>query len=211
MDTQTFTPDEKEIEAISAEVAPILAKVPVISKIESHEDEARASEFLAQITARYNAVEEVRKSKTAPLNKVLDWINEGFGRTLKPLKQAQTDIKNSMSAWRNSPAFKEAEAKRQAIENDARAAVRAGDTVALSDLAEAHHSAAALAPRQVETMSAKVSFRTYREWTTKDEKKVPNQYWCLDTKKIDAAVKAGVVIPGIEVTEVQKPVTRLTK
>lgn len=205
------TINQAEIDAISQDVAPILAKAPLVSKIESADDEARASEFMAQVRERWNILERARKEKTAPLNKVIDWINDGFGQYLKPLKQAENDVKDAIVTWRNSDAFKAAEAKRLAIEDEARKAMRAGDTVALADLAEAHHGISAEAPRSVETMSGKTHFRTSYEWTLKDEKKVPNQYWCLDEKKINAAVKAGVSIPGIEVTEVQKPIIKLTK
>lgn len=208
MEPELKSPDAA-LEAIRAEIAPIVAKANIIADIQSPEAEARAVEFLVQIKRRYDMMDAARTFLVKPLNEHVKKINAQFKQDLVPLDEAEAKVKAGMTAWRGSEAFKKLEEARVTLEQEALHAVKTGDTGAIAAIGAEHAMAAQMAPTQVESMSGKAHFRDTTKFEVTDESLIPDAFWSVDEKKIGAAVKAGAKeIPGVRIWTEQTPVIR---
>lgn len=201
--------DQEIINSVAVDMTPVFEKVKEVAVITDGATESRANEFLALCKREYKRVDEIRKSKVQPLNDHVKWLNAGFANTLNPLQEAIDLITRAMITHRNSQEFKRLEAERKEAEDKARLAVKEGDTAKLAEIVEESKEALTEAPRTVATASGKTSFRKTYEWRVADESKIPRNFFILNEKMVNGAVKAGIKIEGIEITEVMKPVTRL--
>ncbi len=207
MEDLILAPQEAEaIDKIKGEAEKITAKAEMIAKVIDAPTEARAVEFLSQIKMRHNIIETARTKLVKPLNDHVKMINAEFKLTTKPLEEAEARVKQGMTAYRNSQEFKEAEAKRLEIEEQGRAAVRAGDTETLSRLADEHDDAKMAAPKTVNTQSGQGRFRKAWKFEIQDLEKLPAAFWMPNEKKIEATIKAGISVPGVKAWQEDIPV-----
>lgn len=176
----------------------LLGEAYTISAVVDAPSEMTAVEFLKQIKLHYAKIESARVFLTKPLNEHLHKINVEFKKTTQPLEQAEALVKKGMIAYRNSPEFLDAERNRLEIEREARQAIREGDSPRLTELADEHAAASAAAPKKVETATGEARFRKTLKWELVDLEVLPAGYWTPDEKKIAAAVKAGMAIPGVK-------------
>lgn len=177
--------------------ASVFETVQAVAAVTDAASEQRAAEFLKGVKEKMKAVEDARTRLVKPLSDHVKMINAQFKAASAPLEEADRIVRDGMAAYRNSPAFKEAEAKRLAIETEARQAVAEGDVVKLQWFAVKYEDAASAAPKQVATDTGAVRFREVWRHEIEDLEKVPAAYWQLNEKKIAEDVKKGAAIPGI--------------
>lgn len=197
---------DQSIERHQAEAEKIIAKSKEIVMIRDAEAEARAVEFLKQVKLRMQDIEAARSNLLGPIKEHVKRIETVFKQVLKPLEQADEAVRSAITSYRSSAAFKEAEAARQQIEQEARDAMAAGNITKLEALASQHEAAAAAAPTKVETQSGEAWFRKTWRWEVSDLEQLPAEYWAPDEKKIAAAVKAGITIAGVKAWQEETPV-----
>ena len=180
----------------------LLYKAEEVANVTSTEDEERAVEFLAQVKARARIIDDRRQFFVKPLNDHVKAINAEFKKVSEPLDEAERIVKSGIASHRGSPAFKEAEARRKAIEDEARQAANQGDIAALTELAKEHAQAKSEAPRSVQTSTGKMTTRKAWKFEIEDENLVPRPFLMPDERKITQVVKEGIrIIPGIRIYE----------
>lgn len=200
--------DQSIIDAIGTDVTLVIEKLKEVELINDATGEARASEYKALVQKEIKRIEAMRVAQTKPINDHLKWLNNGFRSVTDPLDQALSQITRAMIAYRNSVEFKAKEAQRIEAENQARQAIKEGDTVKLAEVA--NDSSFNEAPRAVATATGKTSYRKQLSWEIEDEAKIPRNFFILNEKMINTATKAGIKIEGIKVIETMVPVTRLS-
>lgn len=209
MKSLTFKPtkdEEQQIEALAAESSALMAKAKEIAVVTDAESEVRAVEFLKQIKLRINVVDGIRTKLVKPLNDHVKMINAEFKLTTGPLEEADALVRRGMTTYRNGEEFKAAEARRKAAEAEMQQATRAGDVEKVGALSSGHAEATAAAPRTVETQSGQGRFRKVWRWEIEDIEALPAGFWIPDQVKIEAAVKAGITVPGIKAYQEEVPV-----
>lgn len=160
----------------------------VIQKLDlsSQAKRDRAGLVLKEIRERIAGIEEQRKHLTAPLLEAKRRID-----SLHNVNKDYWQACNVALSERLMAATEEAEAEQRA----ALALVsEAGGNVDGAVLAVAHDT-----PKTPEGLQERVS----KDYRVVNELAVPEEYWCLDHVKIKAAVKAGILVPGVEVYEVK--------
>lgn len=187
----------QEIEKITADTSVIMQKMNEIVLIEDPQQEARAVEFLKQIKMRLKVCDDARTRLVKPLNDHVKMINAEFKTTTDPLNEADQRVRGAITAFRNSLAFKQAEADRKKLEDDARDAIAAGDVGKLQDVNDAHAVASELAPVRVQTQSGRASFRKVWRYAIENETIIPDEYWKVDEAFISLSIKSGQSIPGV--------------
>jgi hypothetical protein len=189
--------------------------------IKTEEAQGRAADFGKQIKQLVADIDKAHKAAKAPYWNCGLAVDALKNRLVGDLSQAVAGIERVMSAYtqfvvaeRRRIANEEAAKRRAEAERaiEAAAAAPTSDLINNADLA-IHETrvaeAAASAPvadlgRTRGTYGAVASARTTKEWKVSDRAAIPSEYWLLDEKKINAAVKAGITVPGIEVTDVVK-------
>lgn len=198
--------ENAEIIRIQNESAMIVEKAKEIAVVSDAESESRAAEFLKQLKLRMDVAETARVRLVKPLNDHVKMINAEFKKTTNPLSEADVLVRQGMTAYRNSQAFKEAEAKRIEIEQQARVAARQGDMETLENLSSEHAAASMNAPRVVTTASGSARFRKVWKVEIVDLEALPAGYWVPDMRKIELTASAGIAIPGVKAWQEETPV-----
>ena len=194
---------------IEGELPSIQEKLAEVAIIKDAEGEARASEFFLQIKRRHDLVKEKKLSYTRPFKQQIEVIEADFNQILKPLDEMATTLKSSLTAWRNSQIFKEAEAKGLEIERQTKEAVGEGDAVKTGELVSEGTQANAEAPKIVRASSGSISYRNVAKFEIVDTDKLPAKYLIPDEKKIRATVNAGTKsIAGVRIWTEKVPVGR---
>ena len=194
------------IERIKTETSAIVDKATEIARVDSPEAEARAGEFLAQVKRRGKIMDEARTKLVKPLNDHVKMINAEFAKTLKPLTEAETLVKQGLTAYRNSEEVRKAAERRRELEDEAKQAVREGDTSTLAALTPAYKDTLEVAPKAVVTKTGTMRYRKQTRWEISDMSLLPAEYWQPNEDKIAAEVKAGVEIPGVRIWTEEVPV-----
>lgn len=188
----------EKVEALKKDASLAVARAEEIAKISCAEHEALAANFLVEIKKRLSVAEENRTFIVKPLNDQVKRINSRFKEGMEPLERAYEIVSGGLKAWRNSAEVREAKEKADAIARDAHAALREGDLETAQGKISEHKDAVALAPKAVRTEGGKVTFRKVWRHEIVDVEKLPASYWMVDEKKVAAAVKAGIAIPGVK-------------
>jgi hypothetical protein len=165
----------QKYQAEADEVAQALAKVHVTNK----EEYALAADYLTDVKTTLKRIDEEREKISKPQYEAWKATNAFFGGVAEKYKRAEADLKAKMAA------FIDAESER---EKKLLAAVASGDMAAQSALAIVD-KAAPSAPG--------ITVRKETEWELVDLSQVPREYLKLDEKKVNAAAKVGLQIPGI--------------
>ena len=139
-----------------------------------------AAKCAVEVRGKFKEVEKRRTAITKPMLEAKRQVDKLFKPALDALKGAEVSFKTSMAAYQ-----REVEAKRQAALEAAQEAEGEDLIVALETVSEA-------APRAKGTY-AKETIEPILE----DESKLPREYLMPDMKKIRAAAKAGIGIPGV--------------
>lgn len=166
-------------------------------------ENAMAADSLSEIKSFIKEVEDARKNEVEPFNKLVTSINDVFRPISDRLKSAEAKIKQLIKDYAT---VKENERKRIDAERQKEFAAK---VVAEQELAKQENRVpdVVVPPPTVlptETTSrgefGKTTMRTVWKWKLIDEKKVPDEYFLLDEKKINGCVRSGVrSIPGIEI------------
>lgn len=177
-----------------------------------------AAEFLRAVKTRMKEVTEKRFSLTRPLDESKKNIIEMFEPHLSLLADAETKLKGAILAYERIVAEKRAEEQRRADEiarkeeeerkerllETAEKALANGDVAIAAKFAEEALSTRVVAPNIAAIARPGVSVRSKWSYRIIDEKKIPQEFWILDLKKIGGYVrtmKEKTLIPGIEVFE----------
>jgi len=177
-----------------------------------------AAEFLRAVKTRIKEVTEKRFSLTRPLDESKKNIIEMFEPHLSLLADAETKLKKAILAYEKIVAEKRAEEQRRADERarkeeeerkerlleKAELHVEAGEFHKAAELAEEALATKVVAPNLAAIARPGVSVRSKWSYRIVDEKKIPQEFWVLDLKKIGGYVrtmKEKTLIPGIEVFE----------
>jgi hypothetical protein len=186
--------------------------------IKSEEAQGRAADFGKQIKTLIADIEAAHQLAKSPywkcglaVDDLKKRLTSDLAAAVSAIEKAMTQYTQFQIAERRRIAAEEAERKRKEMEQ-AMAAAAAAPTPEMIDNAD--HAiretraaeAAASAPvaelgRARGTYGAVASARKTKEWRISDRAAIPADYWILDEKKINAAVKADIPVPGIEVIE----------
>lgn len=191
---------------IESEAEAIVKKSQEIVLIHDGEGERRATEFLVQIKLRLKEVDAAKAKLVKPIKDHVKQLEAEFKRISEPLERADELVRSAMTAYRNSEGFRAAQNEVKQLEAQTMDAVRAGDMQAYQELAQAHGQAVAEAPKKVETASGEARFRKVWRHEIADFAQLPAEYWVPDEKKIAAAVKSGVPVPGVRAWQEDVPV-----
>lgn len=194
-----------EIETIRNEAQLLLDKANEVAMVSDATSESRAVEFLKQVKMRADLTEDARVRLVKPLKDHAKMIDQEFKKTSEPLEEAERIVKAGMVTYRQSTEFRALEAKRKAVEQDAREAIREGNTAKLAVLAEEHKEASADAPVKVQSQSGEARYRKVWHWEIDNLEKLPAAYWMPDEKKIATAVKAGITVEGVKAWQTEEP------
>ena len=191
---------DKKIVAFEQEVSPIIQKAQKLS-IESQEDVAGAVEVLSRLNKSLDAIEAEKDKVLGPLKEAAKAEKARW----KPLEDmfgdAVSRIRGLLSAFQTAQvkAAKEEEEKILARTKEGKGNFTA--ETAIKKLGEIE------APvEKVAVASGGLSFRESKVLKITYARVIPDEYWIIDEKKLLDALKAGVVVPGAEISVVQVPV-----
>lgn len=175
-------PQRRDVEAAATEahegVAGVVAFIeglPCTSAAEAQ----YLTDVAHQIKDQRKAREELRDQFCKPLRKMARDFAALFNPAIQECKDAETAAKYKVHQWQ--------------LEEQRRAAEAMAEARTHEELAEAT-SALVQRPEGMGT-------RRVKKWRVVDEARIPRDYWTLDEKKINAATKAGITVPGIEAYE----------
>lgn len=163
-----------------------------------------AMEIHDTVKVRVKAIEDHRKSITAPINDALGRINDEHKRAKAPLDAIVKLLNDRGSRFIDERAARKAAEDRRAAETLARRQAKAAEQ-AMERGEEVTPIVAAPAPPSVavpeKTSRTETTTGTWREVVTfkvVDESLLPREYLVPDSVKIGKVVKAGVEVPGVE-------------
>jgi len=213
METQELIAVEQELKGVQDEIA---REIP--RKITNDLELKTCSNMLRWVKTKAKALNEQRLSLTRPIDDSKKRIMQMFAEPLDALNAMEIRIKGVILDYEEAVAEKrraeqaEENARARAMElaqkkqliAAAEKAIGSGD----DELAEKYlANAETLEVAPINVAAAKrsgVSTRKVHKWKVIDEAKIPDQFWILDEKAINALVKAQgekCKIEGIEVFE----------
>lgn len=156
--------------------------------VKNEADYIKAGDFCKDIKTTNKRIEEKRKFFVDPYNQVVKKINTIFRGKINILASIETKIKNKMIIWYKA---KEIRKEKEAEKVNKKLAKNPGAFI--GGIAPAEKMEKTIAGD-----TAKFTARKITKWRIKDIKKIPLPYLMPDDKKITAAVRAGIEVPGIE-------------
>lgn len=142
------------------------------------------AEVLAQVGHRIKDIRAAIKAQTKPateLRRIATTISAPWLKASKRLEAAEKHVRQELARQRTT----------QVAEQKQRLAVAAVTGAPAEEIQRA--------AEVVSEAPEGVRFKTVTKWSAPDLSAVPDEFKILDTKKIDAAIKAGHVPPGVEV------------
>jgi hypothetical protein len=185
-----------------ADVEPLYLEIFDI-EIETDQEAAEVGEFLKNIKRVYKEIDAARENITKPIHALHQQANKLFTPALRSLTEKEVRLKAMLGRYMHRKQeeqrklLQEAAQAAQAVAAQARTLGQARQAVAASaNVQVALQRAQAVAPAKVEGVSVGEVWRA----EVLDAALVPVDYWTLDQRKLDAAVKAGVrSIPGVRI------------
>ena len=162
--------------------------------------------IVGEMKALRDVIEAERTSITGPINQGLKKINAGFKGPVNYLETHYRALEKRCSDW-------QAEKERKAREDEAR---RLKVQEARQEKANARAEELGMAPTTVAPPPPRVTapaqttqfddgssatMKAVKKWRITDESQIPREYWILDEKKLNAVVRAGLEVAGIEIYE----------
>lgn len=160
----------------------------VPSKIKTEDDLLAATDVILKVRKLFTEIDEKRKARTAPANETIKLINEDYKKFLIPLKEMEDRLRTNIEEFVNAKIQK--------------------DLTKLEDMRKETGDKSLMIPigfQNLPSPSGEVRFRRGYAIKVTDEKKVPKDYWTVDTKKIQQMVDAAegeIKIPGVEIITV---------
>jgi hypothetical protein len=200
---------EKNFAALREETAPLkgwivladqkLRSLQVVDK-KAHET---ASEIWAAANQNLKGVESARKMVIADQQDFIGRVNR-FCKTLtEPIEQIKASANAKIKDYQ-----KVMQQKAQEEQEKARQEREKLQAILDKEAKEKGIEGVVVAERVVEqskTIRTEAGVTTYsvslRKWEEEDISKVPIEYLMVDKKKVDAAVKGGIMVPGIRIWE----------
>lgn len=192
--------NDKEIVAISQQAPSFIQKVDAI-RIDTELQSKSANDLLTWLKQAYKTLESKRVAKTKPLNDYVKTLNSEFAEKMNPIERAIEILNGKMRDFLLMMRKKaQEEADRKAKIEQERLDKEAKDKAsAEADLLE--EAAPAVVPTVVvkakpvanATVTSSLGKTFLKEtfaWKVIDASKIPDEYWLLDEKKINALVKA---------------------
>lgn len=174
--SNSTTEPSVSLDRLSAESQEILDRLSPL-EITNKDDYTFAADLARDVKTQLALIEAERKRIAGPQYEAWKATNNLFSRVREKYEVAEKILKQKMGSFLAAEKARET-ALLQEVAN--------GDVTALALAAEAAPTAQGVSERKV------ITFRVV------DESQVPDNFWMLNEKAIGAAVRAGVVVPGIE-------------
>lgn len=179
----------------------------------SNDDEmGKAGTLVKVIRENMKVFEDHKKAEKQPLQEALDKIQDKYATLLGRLQKAIDGITEKMKPYmeqkqkEQDELRKKQEEERRLAEEKAAAAEAAGK---VPDPAPRRQKAIPKKAAVTSSYGHTVSMRDNWTWEMLDETELPIEYFCVDIKKINQAVKKGVrEIPGVRIYNKSTPVVR---
>lgn len=186
--------ETQEVAMVRQQVSEVLETANALS-IASDDDLSAAADVLKRIKDYGKQVKERKEEITKPLNDALKSARDLFRPIEDNAEQAEKIIKGKMLVYQDAQ-----EAARK--KSEAQIAARVEKGTMKVETAVDKMAALPTVPTQARGSYGSVSTRIIKKVRIVDEAAIPRQYLVPDMGKItEAAVKGGVVIPGVEVYE----------
>lgn len=202
MSEKTSVPVEvsAEVAVIEKDISKMTASLP--TEITNEEQQAEASDFLAQLKARYKEVESQRVEFTKPLLDTKKKIDDEFKRTLTPLKTAIGAVTRVMADFHKKQlevARKEEERLQKLAEKRQARAEAQGKTPEYRPAPTVEQPEKTL---RNDEGKAQTTFSKIWKFEVVDETKVPREFLRVDESAIRRAVAGGArEIEGVRIYE----------
>ena len=181
--------------------------------IVSEETESAAIDFIKPLKDFAKDLDKQRKDFIKGAQDYVKTVNGLFNPKITQLKKIEQKVKDKLTDYRRK--LEDAARKEQAKRDEAnrkKAEAHNRRVEKEREKAEAQGREERFVPPpllqedvKLETTSrgndGSVTYRKVKRWRVKDEQQIPRQFWLLDEKKIGAAVRSGIEIPGIEIYE----------
>lgn len=177
--------------------------------------DAKAKELLVKCARTMKALEAKRDADVRPLNDHVKRLNAKYKPFTEPLLRVKHLVNDKVSAYHRviEEQMREqaAAAARKAAEEAAKVAAEQAQAKGLDEAAAAalmqqesdraaEQAQAIERAKTTEVDGGAVSVKRPWTWEVVDEPAIPREYWILDTKKLNAVVKAGMrEIPGVRI------------
>ncbi len=169
--------------------------------IKKSEDEESAAKSLLAIATLKKDNKKIQDLFVKPLKDHIKALDGYFKPSTDVLTKADQIIREKLSRYQTELARKAAQKKEKILERVQQGTMdlnKATDKMAQVDL-----------PHMPQRSDAgTVTYTTKKEVTIVDESKLPRDYLVPDLTKIRKVALAGILIPGVEVTEIKVPVAR---
>jgi len=206
--------NDKEITAISNQVPTFIQKVEAI-RIDTELQSKNANDLLTWLKKAYKTLEEKRVSKTKPLNDYVKTLNAEFAEKMNPIERAIDLLNGKMRDWllmlrrkAQEEADRKAKIEQERLDKEASdKASKEADFLEEAPVAPAPVAVVKAAPVVNATVTSslgKTFLKEHFAWKIVDASKIPDEYWVLDEKKINALVKAhSTTIKGKKVNDLK--------
>jgi vancomycin resistance protein YoaR len=212
--------EEQQIEAVRAEIAPVLAAARAI-EVTDEPSHLRALDLAMECTKRQRKVEETWCESREMAHKAWKTITETIASFTKPLAEAAKICNQKAYAWKRAEdERRQIEAQRIERENakkvederlrQAEALAKAGKPALADAVLEQPIEVRPVVAEEV-AKPAGVSYRENWQYTIVDEAVLPREFLMPDESKIGKvvkAMKAATKIPGIKVWDAGTMVVR---
>lgn len=193
---------------VAAQIRPIASDMELLSRTnELRWTKTKAKELTEKRLSLTRPLDDSKKAIMAlfaePLEK-LEALEVQLKASILTYEAAQAERRAQEQAAENERARRLEEAQKQRLLDEAEKAIAVGD-VGRAETIIAKAEVAHVDPVNVATQHrAGTSIQSVWRWKVTDESKIPDRFWVLDEKKLNAVVKAekkACEIDGIEVYE----------
>lgn len=195
---QTPTKSKDLVAKIEKEVSPIVSEAQALT-ITSPESLTAAVSTLSKLNSMNDRIVEDREKITKPLNAALKEVRAKYKPLESMLETAIGLIRTKMSTYQTDLM------RKKKVEDEAAAAALAAGEVSIEDAANALATTPPPAAG-VRTEEGIVNFKTVQQLKITRLEEIPRKYLIVDEKPLLAALKAGTLVPGAEIEEVQVPI-----
>jgi hypothetical protein len=193
---------DNALKKIETTIAPLVAEAREL-KVANDEDLKDATTLLSKMNTIIDNVEAEKDKVLSPLKQAMKAEQDRWKPIELMYKGPIEYVRSVISAYQT------AKTKAAKLE-EAKIASRMGEGRGKLSLETAVKKMGEIdqPEKKVETVHGSITFRTDEVLKVVDPSKVPQKYFKLDEKAVLDALKAGVVVPGAELEEVQVPINR---
>jgi len=190
----------QDLTIVEQEVSPLVLQARKLV-IESAEDMKQSAELLSKCNKYLDGITENKELLTRPLNATLKEIRGRY----RPIEDILT---TAIDALRTEQGRYQTEMLRKQREEEAKIAARVKEGKGNLKLETAVRKIDELEKIEatVSTDNGTVKFREQKVLKVTDASLIPDEYWVLDEKALLEALKAGMLVPGVEIELTQIPI-----